>query len=111
PLWGSKWDWQHQPPGASSGLPMAPNVMPDLAAAMKYNPKLKVQLEAGYFDLATPFYAAVYAMKHLQIPRRLASNISYHFYKSGHMVYVHVPSLKRIHDNVSAFIHSTDNVH
>ena len=107
-LWGSKWDWQHQPPSADSPLPMAPNVMPDLAAAMKYNPDLKVQLEAGYFDLATPFYAAVYAMKHLQIPRSLASNISYHYYESGHMVYVHVPALKKLHDNVAAFIHSTE---
>ncbi len=32
------------------------NVMPDLANAMKYNPNLKVMLNAGYFDLATPFY-------------------------------------------------------
>ena len=30
--------------------------MPDLANAMKINPNLKVQLNAGYFDLATPFY-------------------------------------------------------
>ncbi len=108
-LWGSKWDWQHQPPGARTPLPMAPNVMPDLAAAMKYNPDLKVQLEAGYFDLATPFYAAVYAMQHLPISASLAGNISYRYYKSGHMVYVHVPSLKKLHNNVAAFIRSTDN--
>jgi len=107
-LWGDKWDWQHQPPGASTPLPMAPNVMPDLAAAMKYNPKLKVQLESGYFDLATPFYAAVHAMQHLPIPQSLAGNISYHFYESGHMVYVHLPALKKLHDNVAAFIHSTE---
>ncbi len=106
-LWGSKWDWQHRPPNANRPLPIAPNVMPDLAATMKYNPTMKVQLEAGYFDLATPFYAAVYAMHHLNIPRSLAGNISYHFYESGHMVYVHVPSLKRIHDNVAKFIEST----
>ncbi len=106
-LWGDKWDWQHQPPGASTPLPMAPNVMPDLAAAMKYNPGLKVQLESGYFDLATPFYAAVYAMQHLPIPQSLAGNITYNFYDSGHMVYVHLPALKKLHDNVAAFIHST----
>jgi hypothetical protein len=34
--------------------------MLDLASAMKYNPDLKVQLNAGYFDLATPFFEGVY---------------------------------------------------
>ena len=50
------------------------------------------------------------AMKHLQIPRSLASNISYHYYESGHMVYVHVPALKKLHDNVAAFIAATDRL-
>lgn len=109
PLWRT-WDYLHQPPNAGMKLSEATNVMPDLATAMKYNPKLKVMLNAGYFDLATPFYAAVYAMQHLQIPAKLAKNIDYKFYRSGHMVYVHVPSLKKLHDNVAAFIRSSDNV-
>ena len=33
------WDYLHQPPGAPQKLPTAANVMPDLAAAMKQNPK------------------------------------------------------------------------
>ena len=105
------WDYLHSPPGTRQELDQATNVMPDLAAAMKYNPDLKVQLEAGYFDLATPFYAAVYIMKHLPIQKSLTDNISYNFYESGHMVYAHVPSLKRLHDNVASFIASTDNQH
>ena len=109
PLWQT-WNYLHQPPDAGAKLPQATNVMPDLATAMKYNPKLKVMLNSGYFDLATPFYAAVYVMKHLPIPKKLASNIEYKFYNSGHMVYVHVPSLKKLHDNVAAFIRSSDNV-
>ena len=56
---------------------MATNVMPDLAIAMKYNPNLKVLLNAGYFDLATPFYEGVYEMQHLPIPPNLQSNIEY----------------------------------
>ncbi len=83
------------------------NVMGDLAQAMKANPKLKVMMNGGYFDLATPFFAAEYELDHLPIPQRLHKNISVHLYPSGHMVYVHVPALKKLHDNVAAFIRST----
>jgi carboxypeptidase C (cathepsin A) len=84
--------------------------MPDLSDAMKQNPDLKILLNAGYFDLATPFYEGIYEMRHLQIPRKLFSNISFHFYQSGHMVYAHEPSLKDLHKTVAAFINTTDNL-
>ncbi|QEE23066.1 peptidase S10 [Rhodanobacter glycinis] len=98
------WDMKHH--GHDGSL----NVMGDLAMAMKTNPDLKVMLNGGYYDLATPFYTAQYEMDHLPIPEALQKNISYHWYPSGHMVYAHVPSLKKLHDNVASFIDSTDNV-
>ncbi|HEX4047514.1 MAG TPA: peptidase S10 [Elusimicrobiota bacterium] len=104
----SKWSYLHQPPGASSPLTQATNVMPDLASAMKYNPDLKVLLNAGYFDLATPFYEGVYEMHHLPIPAQLQKNIEFRFYDSGHMVYAHEASLKKLHDNVADFIVRTE---
>ena len=81
--------------------------MPDLATAMKYNPRLKVMLNGGYFDLATPYFAGRYEMSHLPIQPNLRSNIQYAWYQSGHMVYAHQESLKQLHDNVAAFITST----
>ncbi len=107
PLWRT-WDFTHRPPGASFGFPQALNVIPDLANAMKQDPNLKVMLNGGYFDLATPFFEGIYEMRHLPMPRKLQANIQYHYYMSGHMVYVHVPALKQLHDNVAAFIASTD---
>ncbi|MGA9852510.1 MAG: peptidase S10 [Gammaproteobacteria bacterium] len=106
-----EWKFQHQPPGSPFPNPFGVNVMPDLASAMIYNPDLKVLLNSGYFDLATPFYAAVYTMHHLPMPDKLQSNIQYAFYDSGHMVYVHVPSLKELHDNAAKFISSTHGSH
>lgn len=103
------WNFLHQAPGAPLPLPMATNVMPDLAMAMKYNPDLKIMLNAGYFDLATPFYEGVYEMQHLAIPAKLQNNIEYQFYESGHMVYAHEASLKVLHDSVAAFILKTEN--
>ncbi len=103
------WNFQHQQPGAAPPVPTgeATNVLPDLANAMKVNPNLKVQLNAGYFDLATPFYQGVYEMRHLPMPAKLQSNIEYKFYDSGHMVYAKDTSLKALHDNVAGFIRRT----
>src|SRR5277367_2827857 len=103
------WDVLHQPPGSPSKVPGPVNVMPDLARAMKQNPNLKVQLNGGYYDLATPFFAAEYELHQLPIQAALQENIVMHFYTSGHMVYAHEPDLKALHANVSAFIDKTKN--
>ena len=103
------WDMEHQPPDADAPIKASANVMPDLAAAMKYNPKLKILLNAGYYDLATPYFEGIYEMRHLPIPARLQANIEFRQYQSGHMVYAHLPSLKQLHDNVADFIQRTDN--
>jgi carboxypeptidase C (cathepsin A) len=105
----NRWDYGHQPPGAQQKLPGPTNVMVDLAVAMKQNPNLKVQLNGGYYDLATPYFAAVYEMHQLPIQASLQDNIEMHFYTSGHMVYAHEPDLKALHANVAAFIERTKN--
>ena len=104
------WDWKHKPPGGDSFFPISTNVVPDLALAMKYNPQLHVLLTGGYYDIATPYFAAVFEMRHLPIPDKLKANIEYAFYESGHMVYAHEESLKKIHDDVAGFIGRTDNL-
>jgi carboxypeptidase C (cathepsin A) len=98
------WDFLHQPPGAPMKIPGTLNVMPDLAVAMKTNPNLKVQLNGGYYDLATPYFAAVYELHQLPIQPELQGNIEMHFYTSGHMVYAHEPDLRALHANVAQFI-------
>jgi carboxypeptidase C (cathepsin A) len=103
------WDFLHQPPGASVKVPSATNVMPDLAVAMKQNPKLKIQLNGGYYDLATPYFAAIFELHQLPIEASLQDNIEMHFYTSGHMVYAHEPDLKALHGNVASFIEKTRN--
>jgi len=103
-----QWDFLHQPPGATMKVTQSMNVMPDLAVAMKQNPNLKVQLNGGYFDLATPFFAAAWELEQLPIqPELLKKNTETHFYTSGHMVYAHEPDLKALHDNVATFIGKT----
>ena len=104
------WEFKHKQPNTSFAFPGATNVMPDLAAAMKQNPNLKILVTGGYYDIATPFYQGWYEMHHLPIPEKLQANIQYHYYESGHMVYAHEPSLRKLHDDVAEFIRSTGNV-
>ncbi|MDE2308004.1 MAG: peptidase S10 [Xanthomonadaceae bacterium] len=105
------WDFSHKAPGVhGEALQSSTNVMTDLAMAMKTNPNLKVYVNGGYYDLATPFFAADYEDHHLPIPASLDGNLSFSWYPSGHMVYAHEPSLKQLHDNVVRFIGQTDNV-
>ena len=98
---GAQWDFKH------NGNTVSVNVAPDLAEALKTNPRLHVMVNGGYYDLATPFFAAQYEEKHLPIPQSLAKNIEYDWYESGHMVYVRDESLKQLHDRVAAFIKGT----
>ncbi len=98
---GGHWNFKH------NDNPFGVNVESDLADAMKTNPRLKVMLNGGYYDLATPFFGAQYEEKHLPIPHSLAKNIEYDWYESGHMVYVRDECRKQLHDRVAAFIQST----
>jgi carboxypeptidase C (cathepsin A) len=101
---GEKWDYGHKPPGSPEKLSISANVMPDLAYAMKANPHLKVQLNSGYFDLATIYFAAEFELRHLQLPPDVAKNLEFKRYESGHMVYLHEGARQALHANVADFI-------
>ena len=105
-IYGS-WDYKHQPPGADKPLIALPNVLPDLAVAMKQNPSMKVMVNGGYYDVSTPYFAGKFELRHLPVPPSLAANIEYHWYETGHMIFAHPPSLKVLHDKVGEFIRRT----
>jgi carboxypeptidase C (cathepsin A) len=104
---GAHWDFTRQESGVGFSSAGGLNVSDDLAHAMKTNPRLKVMVNNGYYDLATPFFGAEYEEKHLPIPDSLTKNIEYDWYESGHMVYVRDECRKQLHDRVAAFVRST----
>ena len=93
----SKWEWG----SAIEGFP-------DTAAAMRKaiakNPYLKVLVMEGYYDLATPYYAAEYTFDHLDLPPDYHKNISFETYEAGHMVYVHSGSLTKFKRDLVTFM-------
>jgi carboxypeptidase C (cathepsin A) len=54
--------------------------------------------------VSTPYFEGVMEMRHLPIPASLRGNIEYHYYESGHMVYVRPETVRALHDNVAEFI-------
>ncbi len=105
---GVGWNMTRQGPGGTFRSAIGLNVSADLAEAMKTNPRLKVMVNDGYYDLATPFFAAEYEEEHLPIPASLTGNIEYDWYEAGHMAYIRDECRKLLHDRVAAFIKSAD---
>ena len=105
---GNDWNYLHTLPGQGEPAFTATNVMPDLAAAMSLDPDLKVMVNAGYFDLATPYFAQTYQMHQLPMRRALERNIEFHYYHSGHMIYVAPSALVQLHANIVRFIRTTE---
>jgi len=79
-------------------------VQDKLAAAMRANPHMRVHVDCGYHDLATPYYAAEHSFAHLQIPPELAANIDYSYYEAGHMMYLHEPSRLAQAEELARFV-------
>ena len=98
---GNSWDFKH------GNDPQAANTAPDLAQTMTYNPDLKVFSANGYFDFATPFFATVYVLHHMYLNPALQKNITFGFYESGHMVYLHPAALAKFHADLERWYAST----
>jgi len=95
------WDWKH---GGREGDPSVASVDQDLVSAFIDNTHLRVQVENGYFDMATPFFGTEYTMDHLGLPPELRSRIEFHYYRSGHMIYLNEKELPNLKANVATFI-------
>lgn len=80
------------------------NVAETLRAAMTQNPFLHVFVGKGYYDLATPFYAADYTFDHLGLDASLRDHLSGAYYEAGHMMYVHPSSLAKLKQDVAKFM-------
>ncbi len=101
------WDYRHKPPGASRALIALPNVLPDLAVAMKQNPTMKVMVNGGFYDISTPYFAGKFELRHLPVPPELQRNVDFHYYEAGHMIFAHPPSFTALRANIGSFIEQT----
>ena len=75
-----------------------------LSDAMRQNAHLRVYVACGYYDGATPYFAAAHALAHLALPEQLRPQIEVHHYDAGHMMYGHEPSRLRQSADLAAFV-------
>jgi carboxypeptidase C (cathepsin A) len=90
------WDW-----GVQNGYVETGNL---LRNAFAKNPHLKVLVCQGYYDLATPYFAAKYTMNHLGIHPDVHKNITWEFYQSGHMMYIDKESAAKLKQDITEFL-------
>jgi carboxypeptidase C (cathepsin A) len=104
-----EWDWKHATRGSRRKLPM-PYVAGDLARAMRENPGLRVFSANGWFDLATPFHVTEYDIDHMQLDPTVRGHVSFGYYPSGHMIYLHPAALKSLKRDLDKFYDDTLSV-
>ena len=75
-----------------------------LSSAMRKNPYMKVFVASGYYDMATPYFAAEYTVSAMNLDSQLRRNFSFAYYEAGHMMYIEKNSLKKLKDDVAGFI-------
>ncbi len=80
------------------------NVAETLRYSMTMNKYLKVFVANGYFDLGTPFSATEYTFDHLSLDPSLRKNVRMGYYEAGHMMYIHMPSLRTLKSDLAQFI-------
>jgi carboxypeptidase C (cathepsin A) len=98
----SSWNW-------GSGIAGFPDTATALRQAIVKNPYLKVLVLEGFYDLATPFFAADYTVDHLNLTPQYRKNISFATYEAGHMVYLPIDGLKKLKSDEAGFMDKSLN--
>ena len=93
------WDFSHDGQ-------VLPDTVPDLAAAMVLNPRLKVLSVNGYHDLATPYFQTA-----LDLARIGFSSVQVRNYDGGHMTYLDDISRPQQKGDLRVFYRSVTAAH
>jgi carboxypeptidase C (cathepsin A) len=94
---GRDWDWRIGGRDANAYL----NLTPWIGKAMRENSGLRLFNAQGWYDFATPFFAAEYALTRTGIPQ---DRVQFAYYDAGHMMYVRDEDRRKLSRDVRAFI-------
>lgn len=92
------WDWRL---GGDRDLDAYLNVTPYLSKALRENSGLRIFVGQGWYDFATPFFGAEYALSRTGVP---ADRVQFKYYDAGHMMYVREADLEKLSGDLRAFI-------
>ncbi len=80
------------------------NVGEALRTEICRNPRLRIYVAAGLFDLATPHFQVDYALDHLGLDPSQRAAITTARFDAGHMMYIHDESLVRLARDLREFV-------
>ena len=80
------------------------NLAPKLSSAMRDNPHLRVLVQCGHADLATPAGGILHSIAHMKLPTPQRKKISIQWYDAGHMFYLNQPDLVKMRKDLVEFI-------
>ena len=80
------------------------DVADSLRQAMSKHPYLKVWVCCGYYDLATPYFAAEHVVEQMHLDPAVRPNIALTYYHSGHMIYVQKESREKFRHDFEGFL-------
>jgi len=81
-----------------------PSVSDQLASVINQNPYMRVLVLNGMRDLVCPPDTMRYALDHMQLDPAYRTNISYATFEAGHMMYVNLPDLQKMHAVLEEFV-------
>jgi carboxypeptidase C (cathepsin A) len=93
-----RWDWRLNE-GRDSDVYM--NLAPYIGRALRENSGLRIFVGQGWYDFATPFFAAEYSLTRTGFPR---DRIQFHYYDAGHMMYVRAEDRTKLSRDIRTFI-------
>lgn len=100
--YGTGWDYGR----GGNGFP---DTSENLRQALQRNPHMKLMFVCGRFDLACPYFAQWYTVRHLDLRPDQLARISYSYYPAGHMVYIEKNSREKLKKDIDAFFKSAAN--
>ncbi|SOB79760.1 Carboxypeptidase C (cathepsin A) [Sphingomonas guangdongensis] len=92
------WDWRI---GGGRDNDVYLNVAPYIGKALRENSGLRIFVGQGWYDFATPFFAAEYALSRTGYDKR---RIQFAYYDAGHMMYVRDEDRAKLSRDLRAFI-------
>ena len=95
-----QWNWNR---GEANGNSYA-CTSPDLSRALRRNPHLRVLVASGHYDLGTPYSASDWSIAQLDVPPEVMARVEHHYYDAGHMMYTREADLKKLKQDVAAWL-------
>jgi carboxypeptidase C (cathepsin A) len=80
------------------------NAAEKLAATMNQNPYMRILVLGGRCDLVCPMDTMRYALEHMQLAADYRTNITYAAFEAGHMMYINLPDLKKMQQDLESFL-------